>query len=125
MINLGTYNTLHIDRQTSVGFYLVDQESGQDVLFPNQYIRPGMNVGEDMTVFVYKDNEQRLVATSERPFITVGEFAYLEVTQVNNVGAFVDWGFRNKDLLVPFKKQANRMVEGKSYIVYLYEYEQS
>lgn len=84
-----------------------------------------MEVGQDMTVFVYKDNEQRLVATSERPYITVGEFAYLKVSQVNNIGAFVDWGLRTKELLVPYKNQANRMIEGKSYIVYLYEDEPS
>lgn len=121
MINLGRIQSLQIDRRTSVGFYLVDVEETEDVLFPNQYIKPGMEVGDVLEVFVYKDNENRMVATSELPLITVGEFAYLKVNQVNKFGAFVDWGMKYKELLVPFKNQANRMEEGKSYIVYLYE----
>ena len=121
MINLGRIQELQIDRRTSVGFFLVDAEETEDVLFPNQYIKPGMDVGDVIEVFVYKDNENRMVATTEKPFLTVGEFAYLEVKQVNKIGAFLDWGMKYKELLVPFKNQANRMEQGKSYIVYLYE----
>ncbi len=121
MILLGRIQELQIDRKTSVGFYLVDAQNTEDVLFPNQYISPRMEEGDVLEVFVYKDNENRMVATTEFPYITVGKFAYLKVNQVNKFGAFLDWGMKYKELLVPFKNQANRMEEGKAYIVYLYE----
>lgn len=77
-----------------------------------------MSVGEDITVFLYKDSEDRLVATTEKPYIVLHEFAYLKVKEVNPYGAFLDWGLE-KDLLVPFREQTNNLEEDKYYLIYL------
>jgi hypothetical protein len=114
MIEVGTTQELRIARLTSVGAYVTDEE--QDVLLPRRYVPAGADVDAKVRVFVYTDSEDRLVATTQRPKAQVGEFAYLHVTSVSNVGAFVDWGL-DKDLLVPFSEQRPRMVEGRGYIV--------
>jgi predicted RNA-binding protein (virulence factor B family) len=117
-VNLGTWNTLKIDRFTAPGAFLVD-EAGNDVLLPNKYVREEYAVGDEISVFLYKDSEDRLVATTRVPLIEINRFAYLKVLEVNVHGAFLDWGLE-KDLLVPFREQPKDMVEGKSYLVYLY-----
>ncbi|MEM7369937.1 MAG: S1-like domain-containing RNA-binding protein [Bacteroidota bacterium] len=121
MIQLGQYQTLTIDRLTSVGFFLKEEESEQEVLLPQKYIEEGMEEGGEVEVFVYADSEDRMVATTERPLLIAGEFGYLKVREVNQFGAFMDWGLVEKNLLVPFKNQARRMEEGRWYVVYLYE----
>ncbi len=77
-------------------------------------------VGDKLDVFVYTDSEDRLIATTEHPVATVGEFAYMQVTQVNRVGAFLDWGLSGKNLLVPFREQRSAMRDGGIYLVYVY-----
>ena len=116
-MNLGKYNTLRILRLTTVGAYLGD-EDGNDVLLPNKYVTQEMSVGEDVNVFLYKDSEDRLVATTEKPYITLNEFAYLQVKQLTPFGAFLDWGLE-KDLLVPFREQTSKLEEEKYYLIYL------
>lgn len=116
-MNLGKYNTLRILRLTTVGAYLGDDE-GNDVLLPNKYVTQEMSVGEDVNVFLYKDSEDRLVATTEKPYITLNEFAYLQVKQLTPFGAFLDWGLE-KDLLVPFREQTSKLEEEKYYLIYL------
>jgi predicted RNA-binding protein (virulence factor B family) len=116
-MNLGKYNTLRILRLTTVGAYLGDEE-GNDVLLPNKYVTQEMSVGEDVNVFLYKDSEDRLVATTEKPYITLNEFAYLQVKQLTPFGAFLDWGLE-KDLLVPFREQTSKLEEEKYYLIYL------
>jgi predicted RNA-binding protein (virulence factor B family) len=116
-MKLGEYNVLTILRITTVGAYLGD-EFDNDVLLPNKYLTQQMSVGEDIEVFLYKDSEDRLVATTEKPYITLNEFAYLQVKEVNPYGAFLDWGLE-KDLLVPFREQTNKLEEGKYYLIYL------
>ncbi len=116
-MKLGDYNVLTILRITTVGAYLGD-EFDNDVLLPNKYLTQEMSVGEDIKVFLYKDSEDRLVATTEKPFIILNEFAYLKVKEVNPYGAFLDWGLE-KDLLVPFREQTNKLEEGKYYLIYL------
>ena len=108
-MRLGEYNTLTILRITTVGAYLGD-EFDNDVLLPNKYLTQQMSVGEDIKVFLYKDSEDRLVATTEKPYIVLNEFAYLKVKEVNPDGAFLDWGLE-KVLLVPFREQTNNLEE--------------
>ncbi|MEY4605235.1 MAG: hypothetical protein RIT43_2527 [Bacteroidota bacterium] len=114
---LGEYNILEIVRFTAPGAYLADEE-GNDVLLPGKYIPEGAEVGDQITVFLYKDSEDRLVATTEDPKINLYCFAYLKTTSVNLYGAFVDWGLE-KELLVPFKEQNQRMEENHYYLVTL------
>ena len=116
-MNLGQYNELEILRFTSVGAYLGDAE-GNDVLLPNKYLYEELEVGDIGKVFLYKDSEDRLVATTETPKIILEQYAYLKVSEVSLYGAFLDWGLE-KDLMVPFKEQNQRMEEGKSYLVTL------
>lgn len=116
-MKLGEYNTLRILRLTTVGAYLGD-EHDNDVLLPNKYVTQEMSVGEDVNVFLYKDSEDRLVATTEKPYITLNEFAYLQVKQLTPFGAFLDWGLE-KDLLVPFREQTSKLEEDKYYLIYL------
>ncbi|MDH5609910.1 MAG: S1-like domain-containing RNA-binding protein [Cyclobacteriaceae bacterium] len=118
MIELGINQTLKIRRTATPGIYLADEE-GNEVLLPNRYITPVMKIGQSLNVFVYSDSEDRPVATTQVPLIFRNEFAYLKVKDVNAVGAFLDWGLE-KDLLVPFRQQNQRMVPGQWYLVYLY-----
>jgi predicted RNA-binding protein (virulence factor B family) len=118
MIELGKTNTLVILRDTSVGMYLGD-ENGETVLLPKKFIEPEFRVNEEIEVFIYKDSEDRLIATRYKPYAEVGQFAFLNVSAINQVGAFLDWGLE-KDLFVPFKEQKSKMQEGYSYVVYIY-----
>ena len=86
---------------------------------PKRYIFPDMKIGDTIDVMVYLDGEERLLATTEIPFAQVGDFAYLKVNKIENVGAFLDWGL-SKELLVPFSEQKVKMEEGKSYVVHVY-----
>lgn len=117
MIEIGKYNTLTIDRDTQVGLFLTDGK--EDVLLPNKYVPKVFEIGEEITVFVYLDHEERPVATTLQPYILLNEFGLLRVNYTNQIGAFLDWGME-KDILVPFKEQARPMEKGKRYLVYLY-----
>ena len=119
MIEIGKYNTLTILRDTQVGLFLGTGIEGEDVLLPNKYVPNEFEIGEEITVFVYLDHEERPVATTLEPYILLNEFALLRVNYINNIGAFMDWGME-KDILVPFKEQARPMEKGKRYLVYLY-----
>ena len=121
MIRLGQYNTMRISRFTDYGAYLTDdnEKRPEEILLPGRYITDEMVVGDTVDVFVYKDSEDRPVAVTEKPFITVGEFAYLQVLQINKFGAFLDWGLP-KNLLCPFSEQKVRMSPGGIYLVYAY-----
>lgn len=116
-MNVGQLNKLHILRFTSVGAYLGD-ENDNDVLLPNKYLTNELNVGDEIEVFLYRDSEDRLVATTEKPLIKLGGFAFLKVKEVNFYGAFVDWGLE-KDLMIPFKEQHITLNEGAYYLTYL------
>jgi predicted RNA-binding protein (virulence factor B family) len=117
MIEIGKHNSLTIARETKVGLFLTDGKD--DVLLPNKYVPKVYEIGEEITVFVYLDHEERPVATTLVPYIFLNEFALLRVNYVNQVGAFMDWGME-KDILVPFKEQARPMEKGKRYLVFLY-----
>lgn len=116
-MKIGQFNTLTIDRDTKVGLFLTDGK--EDVLLPNKYVPKVFEIGEELTVFVYLDHEERPVATTLVPYIFLNEFALLRVNYINQIGAFMDWGME-KDILVPFKEQARPMEKGKRYLVYLY-----
>jgi len=117
MIEIGKYNNLRILRRTPFGLYLGD-ESGNDVLLPTKYCPNKFELGDEMKVFVYLDHNEKEIATNIIPKILLHEFAMLQVKDVADVGAFMDWGMV-KDLFVPFKEQRQRMEEGRWYIVYL------
>ncbi|WP_298154819.1 S1-like domain-containing RNA-binding protein [Flavobacterium sp.] len=119
MIAIGKYNTLQILRTTKVGLFLGEDADAEGILLPNKYVPEQYEIGDELTVFVYLDHEERPVATTLEPYILLNEFALLRVNYVNKVGAFLDWGLE-KDILVPFREQARPMEKGKRYLVYLY-----
>lgn len=118
MMQLGKRNDMTVLREVDFGVYLDGGDLG-DVLLPRRYVPQGCKVGDVINVFLYLDQEERLIATTEHPLIEVGKIAYLEVKWVNQFGAFLDWGLM-KDLFCPFREQKMRMVQGRSYIVYCY-----
>jgi len=115
---LGQQNNLEIVRKVDFGYYLDGQNLGE-ILMPKRYASPEMKIGDIIKVMVYLDGEERLLATTEQPFAQVGDFAYLKVNKIENVGAFLDWGL-SKELMVPFSEQKIKMEESKSYVVYIY-----
>ena len=120
MLHIGEFNTLKILRDTKVGLFLGSEETQEDdVLLPNKYVPKEFSIGDDLTVFIYLDHEERPVATTLKPYIKLNEFAHLKVNYMNQFGAFLDWGLE-KDLFVPFKEQKQKMIEGHSYVVYIY-----
>lgn len=118
MIKLGKFNHLTITRFTDHGAYLDGGEIGE-ILMPKTYVQREMRPGDEVEVFVYLDQQERLVATMEKPLAQVGDFAFLSVNWVNQYGAFLDWGVM-KDLFVPFGEQKKTMEQDRSYIVYIY-----
>ena len=118
MINIGQYNKLKILRETSVGLFLGSND-GEDILLPNKYVPENFDIGDEMEVFCYLDHDERPVATTLKPYITLNHFSLLQVKEVNQIGAFLDWGLE-KHLFVPFSEQARKMEAGKRYLVYMY-----
>ena len=118
MVEIGKINTLEVVRETDNGLYLDGRELGE-ILMPHKFITEEVRNLGWADVFVYSDSEDRLVATTEKPFAMVGDFAYLKVVAISKFGAFLNWGLP-KDLLVPFREQKADMVEGRSYLVYLF-----
>ena len=123
MLKLGDYNTLKIVKRVDFGLYLDGGDEGE-VLLPKRYCTPQMRLGDELNVFIYLDQDERIVATTEQPLAKVNEFAYLEVAWTNKYGAFLKWG-PMKDLFCPFREQKQRMEQGHSYIVYVMEDEES
>jgi len=117
MIEQGKEIELKIAKRATFGLYLAD-ESGEEVLLPNKYCTEEMKPGDTTRVFVYKDSEGKKVATTLTPKIFIHEFALLKVSAVTGVGAFLDWGLE-KELMVPFREQKQKMEVGRWYIVYL------
>ncbi len=122
-IKLGDWNLLRIIRYSDYGLYLDGGRDGR-ILLPNRYVTPDMQRGQEINAFIYLDQEERPVATTETPLAKVGDFAYLECVWVNEYGAFLDWGLM-KNLFCPFHEQKMKMEIGKRYIVYIYIDEES
>lgn len=118
MIRLGKRNRLQVLREVDFGLYLDAGEIG-DVLMPSRYVPESAKEGDVLDVFLYLDGEERLVATTEQPLVEVGQFACLEVSWVNEYGAFLNWGLM-KDLFCPFREQKQKMKQGRKYLIYCY-----
>ncbi|MCP4186155.1 MAG: GntR family transcriptional regulator [Gammaproteobacteria bacterium] len=118
MVKLGQYSSLSIIKKVDFGVFLNGEELGE-ILLPKRYLKDDASIGDVISVFLYNDSEDRIVATTETPKALVGECAYLRVVDTNKFGAFLDWGLP-KDLLVPFNEQQKPMQKGYSYTVYLF-----
>lgn len=118
-LQLGKKNTLKAAWRVDFGMYLEGGGYEGKILLPERYVPEDLQIGDEIEVFLYLDNEERLVATTLEPKAMVGEFAYLEVAWVNEYGAFLDWGLM-KDLFCPFREQKRRMEKGRSYIVHVH-----
>ena len=115
MIKIGQYSTLEVVKTLSFGAYLNAGAYGE-VLLPKRYVPHGLEAGDELEVFLYCDSEDRVIATTEKPFATLGEIVGLVVKDVAANGAYMDWGLM-KDLFVPFREQDEKMVVGKVYLV--------
>ncbi len=118
MVRLGDYNSLRIVKKVDFGVYLDGGKDGE-ILLPQRYVPENCNIDDEIEVFIYLDQEERIIATTETPLARVGDFAYLEVAWVNEYGAFLKWGLM-KDLFCPFREQKMKMEKGKSYIVHVH-----
>lgn len=124
MLELGKYNKLKVARKVDFGVYLDDGSETGEILLPKRYVPKGCHIGDELEVFVYLDQEERPVATTEKPLAEVGDFCYLRVAWINEFGAFLDWGLM-KDVFCPFREQKLRMIQDQSYIVHLHVDEES
>ncbi len=116
-LKIGEYNHLRVIKEVDFGLYLDGYED--EILLPKQYVKEGTQVDDVIKVFIYRDSEDRIIATTLEPKATIDQFAFLEVKDVSKAGVFLEWGLM-KDLLVPFGEQKGKMVVGKSYLVYVY-----
>ena len=123
MIKLGDYNTLRIVKRVDFGLYLDGGDDGE-ILLPSRYVPENAQIGDQLEVFIYLDQDEKLVATTLKPLAKVGEFAWLECAWTNEYGAFLNWGLM-KDLFCPFREQKQRMVKGQRYYVYVMEDEKT
>lgn len=117
MVNVGRYNELEVAKRVDFGIYLRDGD--QEILMPTKWIPEGTRIGDTINAFVFRDSDDRLIATTVKPFVIADTFAFLEVKQTNEIGAFLDWGM-DKDLFVPFREQQGKMEQGRSYVVFVY-----
>lgn len=118
MVFLGKRNNLKILKLVDFGAYLNGENFGE-ILLPKRYLPENSKVDDILSVFLYNDSDDRIIATTEKPYTEVNQFSFLKVISVSQVGVFLDWGL-SKDLMVPFREQASPMEIGKSYIVYSY-----
>jgi len=116
-MKIGEYNELEVIKQLDFGIYL--KADNEEILMPAKWVPNGTKIGDMLNVFLFLDSEDRLIATTIKPLATANSFAFLEVKQVNDFGAFMNWGM-DKDLLVPFREQNGKMVEGNSYVVFVF-----
>ncbi|MGN7820108.1 RNA-binding protein [Chitinophaga varians] len=117
MIKVGEYNLLRVKKEADFGVYLegVDQE----ILLPSRFVPKGTKIGDELEVFLYHDSENRLIATTQKPYGIAGDIVNLKAVSVTKQGAFLDWGLM-KDLFVPQSQQLTRMVPGQEYLVRIY-----
>ena len=117
-------NNLKVVKQVPFGYYLDGGRLHGEILLPQNEVDGEVQIDADVDVFLYLDQEERLIATMRKPLACVGDFAFLEVAWVNNFGAFLNWGLM-KDLFVPFREQKQKMVKGNRYIVHIHLDEES
>ncbi|MCD8282250.1 MAG: S1-like domain-containing RNA-binding protein [Prevotella sp.] len=117
-IRLGDYCSLVVTKRVDFGLYLDGGKAGE-ILLPARYVPEGASVGDTIRVFIYLDQDERIIATTQEPKAKAGDFAFLRVNWVNEYGAFLDWGLM-KDLFCPFREQRKKMVKGENYIVHVH-----
>lgn len=122
-VKLGDFNRLFVTKEVDFGVYLEGGDEGE-ILLPSRYVPADCKIGEELEVFVYLDQDERLVATTLTPLAKVGDFACLEVAWTNQYGAFLKWGLM-KDLFCPFREQKRRMETGNRYVVHVHIDEES
>ena len=122
-IQLGKFNRLEVVKEVDFGVYLNGDEDGE-ILLPTRYVPEGCKPGDVLNVFIYLDMDERLIATTLKPYVQVGQFACLEVAWTNQFGAFLNWGLM-KDLFVPFREQKMKMIKGNRYVVHAHLDEES
>lgn len=121
MLEIGTWNTLKVIRSKEHGVYLGEEDSktSETVLLPRKQVPADLKAGASLRVFLYRDSEDRMIATTTEPYIVMGELKKLRVKHVTSIGAFMDWGLE-KDILLPFKEQTAKVAEGREYLVRMY-----
>ncbi len=121
MIELGKVQKLVVVRSTPIGMYInsIGNKDKDAILLPNNQVIEGTSIGDEVEVFVYKDSEDRMIATMKKPKLTIGELAILKVVETTKIGAFLDWGLE-KDLFLPFKEQMGTVKKGGTYLVGMY-----
>lgn len=121
MVELGKIQEMKVVRMTSIGAFLnlKNDEISDEILLPKKELKSEISVGDEIEVFIYKDSEDRMIATTKRPKLMIGEVSYLQVVDTTQIGAFLDWGLE-KDLFLPFKEQTCRVQKDKEYLVGLY-----
>ncbi len=119
-MELGKYQKLTVVKKTDFGIYLAEKKNDEDkVLLPMKQVPDNTKVGDELKVFIYRDSDDRLIATLNIPKLTLGEIAVLKVNDVTKIGAFLDWGLE-RDLFLPFKEQTEKVRQGNEYLVALY-----
>ncbi|MGD8172582.1 CvfB family protein [Vibrio sp. TRT 21S02] len=119
MIKVGQINHLEVVKRADFGVFLEAGDYGMTLL-PNRFVPEGTEVGQSLDAFLYFDSDNQLVATTETPIAQVGEWGLMKIEGVNSTGAFVNWGIKGKDLLVPFSEQRGRLSAGQNILVYVY-----
>ncbi|NVC95382.1 GntR family transcriptional regulator [Vibrio natriegens] len=119
MIKIGQINSLEVIKKADFGVFLDGDDYGS-VLLPNKHVPEGTEIGDKIDVFLYFDSESQLAATIETPVAQVGEWGLMKIEGVNKTGAFVNWGIKDKDLLIPFSEQRTRFSAGQTILVYVY-----
>lgn len=117
MIQLGKTQCLNVIKKTDFGVYLGTEDD--KVLLPKKQVPEDIEIGDALTVFIYKDSSDRLIATTNKPKVQLGGLARLKVCEVSNIGAFLDWGLE-KNILLPYKEQTTHVNQGEEYLVALY-----
>lgn len=119
MIKIGQINSLEVIKTADFGVFLDGEDYGS-VLLPNKYVPDGTELGAYLDVFLYFDSESQLAATIDKPIAQVGEWGLMKIEGINKTGAFVNWGIKEKDLLIPFSEQRARFTAGQNILVYVY-----
>ncbi|WP_026498328.1 CvfB family protein [Butyrivibrio sp. WCD2001] len=120
MLRIGEKQELIIIKQVDFGVYLAEKQGDEDkVLLPKKQVPEGSEIGDKLTVFLYKDSDDRLIATTKTPKLMLGDVNMLTVTDVGKIGAFMDWGLE-KDVLLPFREQTRKVKKGESVLCALY-----
>lgn len=121
MIELGKIQKLQVVRKSDFGVYLglKENEDAGEVLLPRKQVPEDVELGDEIEVFIYKDSEDRIIATTQKPMLTIGEIAPLKVAEVTRIGAFLEWGLA-KDLFLPFKQQVGKVTKGATCLVGIY-----